>query len=393
MMKILFFLTYYTPHISGPVKYIERLAKELAKQGNIVSILTSRHLPNLPMFEKKNAVSIFRVPVLMQLGKGVIMPQLIVKTPICIGRSDIVIVNLPQLEAGLIALWCKILNKPLVVIHHTDLSGWSGWWHKLSENLTNLSGKLACSIAAVIIPYTDDYSKNSDFLRPYLQKVFPLFPLVNRCLPSKQFAQKLISRFPKNDTTKYIGYSGRIAKQKNLGDAIAALDILNKNNHNYQWKLLLAGPIAVGETSGKNLIDSIKNRQDISWLETLDDQQLTAFYQYLNVLVLPSNDRLESFGLVQIEAMLNGCPIVTTDLPGARIPIRLTGMGKLCPPNQPRALANSISAVVADPMFRSPEKIRKVKNIFSSQKTISKFSDLLEQIQRNHRQIYHQRHH
>src|SRR3990167_4875620 len=165
MMRILFFLTYYTPHISGPVKYIERLAKELEKQGNVVSILTSKHPPNLSMFERKNGTNIFRIPVLIHLGKGVIMPHLITKAPICIGRSDIVVVNLPQPEAGFIALWCKIFNKPLVVIHHTDLSGWDGWWHRLSEGITNLSGKLACSIAAIIIPYTNDYAKNSDFLR------------------------------------------------------------------------------------------------------------------------------------------------------------------------------------------------------------------------------------
>lgn len=384
-MKILFFLTYYTPHISGPVKYIERLAKELTKQGNIVSILTSRHLSNLPMFEKKNGINIFRLPVLIQLGKGVIMPQLMARAPICIGRSDIVAVNLPQLEAGFIALWCKIFNKPLVVIHHTDLSWWGGWWHRLSEGIVNLSGKLACNIAAMIIPYTDDYAKNSDFLRPYLPKVFPLFPLVNFALPSKQFSQKLISRFPKTNNTKYIGYSGRIAKQKKLEDAVAALDILNKNNHNYQWKLLLAGPLAIGETYGQNLIESIKNHHDISWLETLDDQQLSAFYQHLDVLILPSNDRLESFGLVQVEAMLNGCPVVASDLPGARVPIGLTGMGKLVPPDRPRMLADAIASVAANPAFCSPDKIRKVKTIFLPQKTISKFSDLLKQIQRNHR--------
>lgn len=392
-MKILFFLTYYTPHVSGPVKYIERLAKELARRGNIVSILTSKYFPALPEFEKKDEISIFRIPVLLKLGKGVIMPKLIIKTPICVKNSDVVVVNLPQLEAGFIALWCKIFNKPLIVIHHTDLSGWKGWWHQLSEGVTNLSGKLACSIATIIIPYTGDYAKNSDFLRPYLQKVSPLLPFVNKVLPKKQFAQKLKFRFPKNDKTKYIGYSGRIAKQKNLEDAITALNILNKNNYSYQWKLLLAGPLAIGETYGQNLIESIKNRQDISWLGTLDDSQLSAFYRHIDVLVLPSNDRLESFGLVQIEAMLHGCPIVATDLPGARIPIGLTGMGKLIPPNQPQILADTIASVVTDPQFRSPDKISKVKTVFSPQKTISKFSDLLEQIQRNHRQIYHQRHH
>lgn len=383
-MRILFFLTYYTPHISGPVKYIERLAEGLAKQGKIVSILTSRHLSKLSMFEEYNGVNVFRIPILAKLGKGVIMPQLLTKAPVYINRSDAVIVNLPQLEAGFIAILCKIFNKPLIVIHHTDLSGWRGWWHRLSENITNLSGKIACSLGTVVIPYTDDYVKNSSFLQPYLKKVFPIFPMVNPALPNKQFADKLKLMFPKTTNTRYIGYSGRIAKQKRLEDAISAIEILNKNNHGYRWKLLLAGPLAIGETYGQNLIESVKNHHSTTWLGALNDQQLSAFYRHLDVLVLPSNDRLESFGIVQVEAMFNGCPVVTTDLPGARIPISLTGMGKLTPPDQPQALAEAISSVVADPKFRAPDKINKAKIFFSPEETISRFSTLLEQIQRNH---------
>lgn len=383
-MRILFFLTYYTPHISGPVKYIERLAEGLAKQGKIVSILTSRHLSKLSMFEEYNGVNVFRIPILAKLGKGVIMPQLLTKAPVYINRSDAVIVNLPQLEAGFIAILCKIFNKPLIVIHHTDLSGWRGWWHRLSENITNLSGKIACSLGTVVIPYTDDYVKNSSFLQPYLKKVFPIFPMVNPALPNKQFADKLKLMFPKTTNTRYIGYSGRIAKQKRLEDAICAIEILNKNNHGYQWKLLLAGPLAIGETYGQALIKSVENNRSATWLGALNDQQLSAFYRHLDVLVLPSNDRLESFGIVQVEAMFNGCPVVTTDLPGARIPISLTGMGKLTPPDQPQALAEAISSVVADPKFRSPDKINKAKIFFSPKETISRFSTLLEQIQRNH---------
>ncbi len=374
------------------MKYIERLAEALTKRGNTVSILTSKHLHSLRVFEKKNGVDIFRVPVLIQLGKGVVMPQLIVKAPIYIRKSDIVFVNLPQLEAGFIALWCKILNRPLVAIHHTDLSGWNGWWHRLSEGVTNLSGKLACSIAAAIVPYTYDYVKNSSFLKPYLKKVFPIFPMVNPALPSKQFTNKLKLMFPRTTHTRYIGYSGRIATQKRLEDAVKALDILNQNDQEgHQWKLLLAGPLAIGETYGQSLIESIKNHHSATWLGALNDQQVSAFYRHLDVLILPSNDRLESFGIVQVEAMLNGCPVVATDLPGARIPVSLTGMGKLIPPNQPQALAEAISSVVADSKFRSPDKINKAKIFFSSRETISKFSDLLEQIQRNHRQISKQR--
>jgi len=55
-------------------------------------------------------------------------------------------------------------------------------------------------------------------------------------------------------------------------------------------------------------------------------------------LVLPSDDRLESFGLVQVEAMINGCPVVVSDLPGVRQPVLMTGGGRLTPVGNPKKL-------------------------------------------------------
>ena len=47
--------------------------------------------------------------------------------------------------------------------------------------------------------------------------------------------------------------------------------------------------------------------------------------------MLPINST-ESFGMVQVEAMTCGTPVVASDLPGVRQPARMTGMGKIIPP-------------------------------------------------------------
>ena len=58
-----------------------------------------------------------------------------------------------------------------------------------------------------------------------------------------------------------------------------------------------------------------------------DRQELANYYAACDILVMPSNN--ECFGLTQVESMLCGTPVVMTDIYGGRVPILVTGMGKL----------------------------------------------------------------
>jgi glycosyltransferase involved in cell wall biosynthesis len=68
-----------------------------------------------------------------------------------------------------------------------------------------------------------------------------------------------------------------------------------------------------------------------------------------DVTVLPSLNRTESFGMVQVESMLCGTPVVASDLPGVRQPVRHTGMGLVVEPRNPRALADAILEILSRP--------------------------------------------
>ena len=73
---------------------------------------------------------------------------------------------------------------------------------------------------------------------------------------------------------------------------------------------------------------------------------MPAFLGALDCLVLPSVNSTESFGLVQVEAMLCGTPVVASDLPGVRTVVRATGMGEIAGPGDGAGLAEAIRRVL-----------------------------------------------
>jgi len=93
----------------------------------------------------------------------------------------------------------------------------------------------------------------------------------------------------------------------------------------------------------------------------LDPSSMAAFYPNLDVLVVPSLNSTEAFGLVQIEAMLNGVPCIASNLPGVRQPILTTGMGIVTPIGDSHALSEALIEILDEPAkFQAdPEAIRR----------------------------------
>ena len=86
-----------------------------------------------------------------------------------------------------------------------------------------------------------------------------------------------------------------------------------------------------------------------TFLGNLDPVQLSAVYPNLDVLTVPSLNSTEAFGLVQIEAMMNGVPCVSSALPGVRQPVYMHGMGRIARIGDSAHLAESILEVLNEP--------------------------------------------
>ncbi|MDZ7844072.1 MAG: glycosyltransferase family 4 protein [Anaerolineales bacterium] len=354
-MKILMVLTYYRPHTSGLTIYAERLARSLVKLGHSVTVLTSQFEPELPGEEYREGVRIVRAPVIFRVSKGVIMPTFgYLAWKLCF-EHEVIHLHLPQFDAAGVAFRGRLLNKPTVITYHCDLELPRGIFNRF-VNLTvhgmnHLAGLLAHRIGA----YTEDFASHSPYLKRFKDKVQVILPPVE--LP--EVSPEDVTDFKKEHNARgkrpVIGMATRFATEKGVEVLLNAIpDILQR----YPDALVLyAGQYrnVMGEGDYfQRLIPTIRKYQKQGrwkFLGILEPEQMGAFYQNLDVLVVPSLNSTETFGLVQIEAMMNGTPTVASNLPGVRQPPRMTGMGRVVPIGDSSALAAALLEI-----FDHPEK-------------------------------------
>jgi glycosyltransferase involved in cell wall biosynthesis len=152
-------------------------------------------------------------------------------------------------------------------------------------------------------------------------------------------------------TTKLIGFVGRIVEEKGLEFLLRAIPHLKQKLDDFQ--IVIAGDyenIAGGSVKDKIDIEIARHPGRVKLIGHLKFDDLVTFYNMIDVLVLPSVDPLEAFGMVQVEAMLCGTPVVASDMPGVREVISRTGFGRLVNKRDPQDIADKITDLLENPI-------------------------------------------
>lgn len=318
--KILIGLTYFLPNISGVTLYAVILYEELLKRKYKVRIITSHHKKEL----LKNDKDVVRVGG-FSFGKGFVMPEYPIKSFFLVKDSDVVNCHLPSIESFWLALWAKIFGKRLIVTHHCEF-GIDGPWHnKLIGIITYPVHLFTYFMADKIVSYTRDYADTSIFLRLFKKKLVYVLP------PIKVESRKSESR---KSRVKTVGFVGRIAWEKGLEVLVKAMKYIDA-------RLILVGPYK--DVAGDKTYKKLNN---VEMVGPIEHDDLAEYYKKFDCLVLPSTNNLETFGIVQAEAMLCGCPVVASNLPGVRVPVKMTGMGEIAKVGDVDDLTKKISLVL-----------------------------------------------
>jgi glycosyltransferase involved in cell wall biosynthesis len=350
-MRILTTLTYYRPHYSGLTIYAERLARALVSRGHQVTVVTSRYDANLPSHEIHEGVEVFRQKVWLRVSKGVIMPGILYKALVKARQSDIVHLHLPQLDAAAIAVLCKLLRKPLVLTYHCDLHLPEGFVHKIANLVSHLANLVSLGLADVVVTNTRDYAEASPFLRRYLRKLRAIPPPVQLPAIDRQQLEAFQIKAGIHPGQRLIGMVARLATEKGVEYLVDAMPEVLKRFPTARVLHMGQYQNVMGEEDYARKLAPLIQSLGEHWtfLGTLPDDDLVALFQTCEVTVLPSLNSTESFGMVQVEAMACGTPVVASDIPGVRQPVRMTGMGLVVPPAEAAALANALIEVLEHP--------------------------------------------
>ncbi|MCB0054140.1 MAG: glycosyltransferase, partial [Caldilinea sp.] len=91
----------------------------------------------------------------------------------------------------------------------------------------------------------------------------------------------------------------------------------------------------------------------LTFLGEVPDDGVLALYHAASLFVLPSTNRAETLGIVQLEAMACGLPLICTELGTGTSYVNQHGTtGLVVPPNDAPALATAINTMLASPELR-----------------------------------------
>jgi glycosyltransferase involved in cell wall biosynthesis len=371
-LKILICLLYYFPHRTGLTIHVQRVAEELVRRGHEVTVLTARYSNDLPRDDSTmhKGVRIVRLWAPIRMSRGMIMPAYPVALYKLMREHDVVSVHTPTPETALIAGISTLTGKKIVVTHHGDLILPAGLANRIIQSAMFAMYKILGRRASHILAYSQDYADHSYYLQPFMEKVSAVYPPIQMPLPNPQRIEELRAEWAK-DGGPVIGYAGRFVEEKRPDLAIRALEVVGSQYPNA--RLVFAGqhiiPYEKTWEREQALVNQYRNR--LIFLGLLPNpQDMADFFATCDVLVLPSDS--ECFALVQVEAMLCGTPVVTTDIPGGRVPVRETGMGKLARKGD----WESIGAALVD-VLNQPEQYRKprefIEQKFSFQETVDRY--------------------
>ncbi|MBI1854504.1 MAG: glycosyltransferase family 4 protein [Chloroflexi bacterium] len=364
-MKILTVLTYYRPHTSGLTIYAERLARAFVQRGHQVTVMTTQYDASLPREEMMDGVRVIRVPVMFRLSKGVIAPTFGWVATRLVAEHDVVQMHLPQFDAPGVALRGRLFRKPAVLTYHCDLLLPPGLFNRFVNLVVKFQNNMAALFSNQIVTYTRDYADHSSFLSRYKFKLRTILPPVELPAIDKNAIQSFAKAQHVPDRKPVIGMAARFAAEKGVEILLDALPVILKKYP--QAQVLFAGAYqnVMGEQAYfDRLMPRIREYESQghwTFLGNLNPEQMAAFYPNLDALVVPSLNSTEAFGLVQIEAMMNGVLCVPSALPGVRMPVKMHGMGRVAKIGDAASLAESVLEILNEPQkFRGDmESIKK----------------------------------
>ena len=378
MPRLLMALSYYHPYVSGLSEYARIVARGLTRSFE-VTVLTGRHDPALAVAETIDGVRVERAAPWLFLHKGYLSFDLFRRFARLVRETDLVNLHLPMLEAGALASMVPS-RTPLVVTYQCDLAATGHLVDRMAVAAVRASARMAMRRADRIVVLSRDYASGSRVLAGFEATTQPIFP------PAKEPPGGYLPNLRDASTRpRRVGFLGRFVREKGIETILDALPLVAARIPDVRF--VLAGERI--HVAGGSMFDELRMkiercRPNLEMPGSLPEESLAGFYASLDVLILPSQNAYEAFGMVQVEAMYAGVPVVASDLRGVRVPVNATGSGELCIAGDAASLAQAILRVFDRDWDRVAIRDRAAA-LFGTERTLADYEALFGRLLSSHR--------
>ena len=148
-------------------------------------------------------------------------------------------------------------------------------------------------------------------------------------------------------------FCGMVSEEKGIGILLEACAILKQRGASFRCKIVGKAASKVEE---KNFTEFVKNHQleeIVKFTGPLYDNNKRQAYAVADIFCFPTHYSAESFGLVAVEAMMFGLPVVATNWRGLPDIVSDRETGFLVPPKDSTAIANRLNLLIENPDLRA----------------------------------------
>jgi len=332
-MHVLHVGKYYPPYRGGIETVVEQLCRGLAGRGVEVTALVSNDTSST-VDETIDGVRVLRLGRTAELNSQPVNLRLVPELRRL--RFDALHFHTPN-PVGALAVLLAQRAEPIVVTHHSDIVR----QRLLGAPATAVQSSLYRR-ASALIAATPKHIEHSPVLRGFASKCrvihFPIdaSPYVDA---TSLWDEQLPTAWQSEPLVLFVG---RLVYYKGIDVLLEALRLTERG----QLAIVGVGPLA------PRLADQAARlgiAERVRFLGAVSVERLRSMYKCARLLVLPSVAPSEAFGMVQLEAMAAGRPVISTDLKSGVPYVNQHGVtGLIVPPRDPFALAAAMKTLLDD---------------------------------------------
>jgi glycosyltransferase involved in cell wall biosynthesis len=372
-MEILHLYKDYYPVLGGIENHVRLLAESQAQRGHKVAVLVVAR-GSRTYVERVGGVRVIFAGRLATLASTPISLALALR--LRAERPDIIHQHMPYPVADAAqALISR--ERRRVVSYHSDIIRQRGLL-RFYAPLLRRSLRRADAIIATSPPYVS----SSTFLAPLAERctVVPYGIDVARFEDADSVE---VAALRQRHGPRLILFVGQLRYYKGVDYLIRAMSHVD-------GRVLLAGAESSRRQAElESLARSVGVADRVVFMGQ-QEQSLPALYHACNVFVLPSIERSEAFGIVQLEAMAAGRPVVSTDVgTGVAWVNQHESTGLVVPPREPEALAAALTRLLDDPALAlrlGTAGRQRVLEHFTQEQMFERFNQIYERVLANPQQ-------